>query len=831
MPPPTFEDAAVIASLAVASLSVGYWLGTRRTAKPTAGDAAATKATASESQVVQEGDNDSDSEAEADGDLASVKAGLFEDTKLVLVVRSDLGMSTGKVAAQCAHATLACYQSLSVLNPALLRHWERTGQTKVALKCDDEDELLLLQAQAQSLNLCARSIQDAGRTQIAAGSRTVLGVGPARKMPIRRQAAKARADRMMASVKPVRTVDALNESLITFTRHTVPVRHFRRGDGDGGERPRRALWRRMTVARWTPNQVLSSHIPLTSSSSSRRQSLSPPAPPTRPALIVPLLRAAMSQQSTSHALYPTQHPPGLGPESYKASYDDLIDQYATPYAADSKPKSYALDPSSKTSFAIDEDRKDFFDAENARRSMAYPPPQDKRVQDTRKLYQKILPDSIACRLYIFTVLVETAIDLGIEGDLLLRFHQAEDGLSDQTLAKKMPVYLGVFAFAQYVSPAMPARSTLMRLASVFQFGMALDAVYARNTLQFISLAIFNALFLVYSIIQSSEIKRSLGQLQDPDGSTKLSVNVLTTVLPIVIAVAEVAYIALGWKIYTEFGWKVYKFLGADRRIKKMFAHYQIFQCLVKFDVFFFVSFSVQFIWLVLQSHNWEFYITVAALPFSVVLLVEGHLAARYEHRMMMYTFMAGCGGALVYFCYKFIKVLIHKDDDDFISVWQSLTIFSVIAIILLVATIVYAIIVMRNFGRGLKDQSTSICIAAAGAFLTAAAAVNKKQEIGGKSAKHTAYPSLSPSSRHRAVASSCPSRVIAPSSARAPSYPRRARAPSRPLRAIVPVSRPCALLAPLPPPFSRPGSLLARLVRPLHCGACLSSHARGLTYP
>ncbi|KZV78178.1 hypothetical protein EXIGLDRAFT_634495, partial [Exidia glandulosa HHB12029] len=35
-----------------------------------------------------------------------------------------------------------------------------------------------LQAVAKSLNLCARSIQDAGRTQIAAGSTTVLGIGP-----------------------------------------------------------------------------------------------------------------------------------------------------------------------------------------------------------------------------------------------------------------------------------------------------------------------------------------------------------------------------------------------------------------------------------------------------------------------------------------------------------------------------------------------------------------------------------------------------------------------------------------------------------------------------
>lgn len=36
-----------------------------------------------------------------------------------------------------------------------------TSQTKIALKCDSEEELLILQAQARSLNLCSRSIQDA----------------------------------------------------------------------------------------------------------------------------------------------------------------------------------------------------------------------------------------------------------------------------------------------------------------------------------------------------------------------------------------------------------------------------------------------------------------------------------------------------------------------------------------------------------------------------------------------------------------------------------------------------------------------------------------------
>lgn len=48
----------------------------------------------------------------------------------------------------------------------------------VAVQCKSEDELLELQAKALSLGLCGRVIHDAGRTQIAAGSATVLGVGP-----------------------------------------------------------------------------------------------------------------------------------------------------------------------------------------------------------------------------------------------------------------------------------------------------------------------------------------------------------------------------------------------------------------------------------------------------------------------------------------------------------------------------------------------------------------------------------------------------------------------------------------------------------------------------
>lgn len=90
-------------------------------------------------------------------------------------------MTKGKIAAQCGHATLACYKKAVKNFPGYVRAWERYGQAKIATKGESEEELELLQATALSLGLPAAIIHDAGRTQIAAGSATVLAVGPGPK--------------------------------------------------------------------------------------------------------------------------------------------------------------------------------------------------------------------------------------------------------------------------------------------------------------------------------------------------------------------------------------------------------------------------------------------------------------------------------------------------------------------------------------------------------------------------------------------------------------------------------------------------------------------------
>ncbi|TDL28829.1 PTH2-domain-containing protein [Rickenella mellea] len=166
----TFTQIIIILS----SLAVGYHLGAK------SGLSTATFKSTEEDRPADTADIESEDEEElADEDLSSVQAGAFEQCKLVLLVRTDLKMSSGKISAQCSHATLACYKALVAKNPQLVRHWERTGQAKIALRVNSENELLELEAMAKIHNLCARSIQDAGRTQVTEGSLTVLGIGPA----------------------------------------------------------------------------------------------------------------------------------------------------------------------------------------------------------------------------------------------------------------------------------------------------------------------------------------------------------------------------------------------------------------------------------------------------------------------------------------------------------------------------------------------------------------------------------------------------------------------------------------------------------------------------
>ena len=118
---------------------------------------------------------DDHSSGGADSDPANHR----DEYKMVLCVNQELGMGKGKIAAQCCHAALGCYTRALKHCPRDVQAWERNGSTKIALKCPSLGEIESIAMKAMKKNLPVYLVEDAGRTQIDPGSKTVLGIGPA----------------------------------------------------------------------------------------------------------------------------------------------------------------------------------------------------------------------------------------------------------------------------------------------------------------------------------------------------------------------------------------------------------------------------------------------------------------------------------------------------------------------------------------------------------------------------------------------------------------------------------------------------------------------------
>lgn len=137
-----------------------------------------------------DGDSDNDDGEEGKEEGEAEDDDDDERKKMILVVRSDLKMGTGKIAAQCSHATLGVYRKIVSQHkhhksPKTAKHvnwaldWSESGCAKIAVKAKDEAEMNQVKEKVKQLGLPFYLVIDAGKTQIARNSATVLAVGPA----------------------------------------------------------------------------------------------------------------------------------------------------------------------------------------------------------------------------------------------------------------------------------------------------------------------------------------------------------------------------------------------------------------------------------------------------------------------------------------------------------------------------------------------------------------------------------------------------------------------------------------------------------------------------
>ncbi|KAF9094834.1 hypothetical protein BGX27_001368 [Mortierella sp. AM989] len=267
---------------------------------------------------------------------------------------------------------------------------------------------------------------------------------------------------------------------------------------------------------------------------------------------------------------------------------------------------------------------------------------------------------------------------------------------------------------------------LFIVAQLFQLILLCDAMINKNTIQIIAIVVFNCAMVGYAGVQ---VKQALEILVRTPGNSlpnmirdlfdagpnptpyHASKNYEFAVLSLMIIFASgFAYIA--YKLYKEFGWTIYKKIGADLAMRDMYKVYQIFIMILKFDIFFQLGFSAQFLSVVvLQSEgngtldkeemkNILIIHLVLSTGASVILPFLAWWGLKRESKISMCCFAAGAFGTTIYNGYKLNQVLSEKI--RFAGAYKFLSFFLVIDLILGIVTTYLAWACMKNFNNGLN---------------------------------------------------------------------------------------------------------------------------------
>jgi hypothetical protein len=291
-------------------------------------------------------------------------------------------------------------------------------------------------------------------------------------------------------------------------------------------------------------------------------------------------------------------------------------------------------------------------------------------------------------------LVQAMVALGLEAYVFGRFQTSlAKKISDEhNESRTIPTYLAVFMFGY-----------------IYQMVLVYDALRLKNTIQVIGLVLYNVGILIYAAIQFDQISDAVDALLAKGGIRPKfwgEVRPILITLPILMAVGTLVLAFIAWKLYEEFAWTIYKHISADLRLKRRYLTYQIYIALLKFNFFFFLAFSVQFLVVVENTRTIELSLTAAALVITFILLFLAAFWVRRESIAGMIIIIIVYFIALAYFLFKLIRMYAADKIrlEDYKPARKSLTSFAVLTILLLLVTIVIACICTHNFNKGLKPH-------------------------------------------------------------------------------------------------------------------------------
>lgn len=109
---------------------------------------------------------------------------MTNDLRMYLLVRRDLNMPAGKLAAMAGHAFVDCairFMNRSETDYELFKQYQRCGQTKIVLGVADLNQLLRLRDYTVAAGICTGTVVDEGRTVFPAHTIPVCALGLCRR--------------------------------------------------------------------------------------------------------------------------------------------------------------------------------------------------------------------------------------------------------------------------------------------------------------------------------------------------------------------------------------------------------------------------------------------------------------------------------------------------------------------------------------------------------------------------------------------------------------------------------------------------------------------------
>jgi len=171
---------------------------------------------------------------------------------------------------------------------------------------------------------------------------------------------------------------------------------------------------------------------------------------------------------------------------------------------------------------------------------------------------------------------------------------------------------------------------------------------------------------------------------------------------IVTTVLEPTNLVLAIFVYKSFGWRAFRKLGTDKDLLTMYQSYQIFSSLLKLDLFLGVIGVVMVGMFVI--HGTELYIDIGALIITFLWVILGWYGVRYERLWFMVIFFVLCPLEPIYIVIR-ITFLFFLSMDFSNPFFPPLMTFALLALVNRVVLVIWAALVTRHFGRGLREKA------------------------------------------------------------------------------------------------------------------------------